>query len=66
MVDEEEGTDNREYCRECGWCSEEPYTEGCVKWQEESREGNTSNSFWHNYVQLIRNFVFGKCTDGKK
>lgn len=63
MVEEKEATDNREYCRECGWCSEEPYSEGCVKYQAEIGQGGASDSFWYRFTQFVRNFVFGKSKD---
>lgn len=50
MAEEEATGDNREYCRNCGWCSEEPFSIHCAKWQKEIRQALSDDSTWDSCV----------------
>lgn len=60
MVDEEEGTNNREYCRECGWCIEDPFTEGCIKWKEEIAKARAASEPRRSLLYRLRVFFLGE------
>lgn len=50
MAETEAEGDNREYCRNCGWCSEEPFSIHCAKWQKQIQQALSNADTWDSCV----------------